>query len=553
MMSNWRAEDRPWLQSGFDRAAPVRPVAVEVLHNRSLAAVNSVALSLDQFENVESMLVYALDQVLEAVGTEAGSVYLLDDAHGELTLVVAKGLPPDVFDDFDHLKLGEGLSGQVALTGQPMLLDNLADDARLTRMKARVEQLRGFASVPLKTRDRIYGTLNVHTHDRRQFSVDDVNVLTSIGVQIGYAIGNARLYHDLQASEQRFRSLVESARDLIFQLDAAGRIVYINPVVESLLGYTPDEICDSSAQGLHFVHPDDRQNVTAKFRGMVDGEEFSALQFRVITKDGQHVRWLSLSGYPLLTNGVVMGVQAIARDVTERRRLQERVARAERLAEVGRLAAGIAHEVRNPLGAILNAATLLRRDASPHMSTDDQRLLSVMIEEAKRLSSVVGDVLAFARPPEPQLKACDVHQLLSDIVQSFCCDEVLGRRVSIDIVVAPGLPLLEADPNQLRQVIWNVLKNAAEASRDGTRVKVIAEPVSGSTRHMRIEVVDEGCGIGTEMLARLFEPFATNKADGTGLGLAVVHRIVEAHGGTTHVESRQGFGTRLTIDLPITH
>jgi len=189
-----------------------------------------------------------------------------------------------------------------------MLVDNLADDARLTRMKARVEQLRGFASVPLKTRDRIYGTLNVHTHDRRQFSVDDVHVLTSIGVQIGYAIGNARLYHDLQASEQRFRSLVESARDLIFQLDAASRIVYINPVVESLLGYTPGEICAASARGLTFVHPDDRQNVTAKFRQMIDGEEFSALQFRVITKDGQHVRWLSLSNYPLLSNGVIVGV-----------------------------------------------------------------------------------------------------------------------------------------------------------------------------------------------------------------------------------------------------
>src|SRR5215831_19044606 len=121
------------------------------LQSDALAAVNSVAVSLDQFETVHEMLVYALDRVLEVVGTEAGSVYLLDESRTQLDLVISKGLPQRVFDDFDHLKLGEGLSGQVALTGESVLVDNLADDPRLTRMMARTEQLRGFASVPLKT------------------------------------------------------------------------------------------------------------------------------------------------------------------------------------------------------------------------------------------------------------------------------------------------------------------------------------------------------------------------------------------------------------------
>lgn len=129
---------------------PPRP-GWSTLQSDALAAVNSVAVSLDQFETLHDMLVYALDRVLEVVGTEAGSVYLLSEAGDALDLVVSKGLPKEVFDDFDHLKLGEGLSGKVAVTGESMLLGNLADDPRLTRMMARTEQLRGFASVPLSS------------------------------------------------------------------------------------------------------------------------------------------------------------------------------------------------------------------------------------------------------------------------------------------------------------------------------------------------------------------------------------------------------------------
>lgn len=520
------------------------------LQSDALAAVNSVAVSLDQFETVQDMLVYALDRVLDVVGTEAGSVYLLNDSGDELDLVISKGLRKQVFDDFDHLKLGEGLSGKVALTGESVLLDNLADDPRLTRMMARTEQLRGFASVPLKTRRRIYGTLNVHTHDRRQFSRDDVHVLTSIGVQIGYAIESVRLYQDLQASEQKFRNLVESARDLIFKLDGLGRIVYVNPIVSSLFGYTPEEIYAGGSTGLQFVHVEDRSRMAAAFREMLAGQVFSGLEYRIVTKDAGEIRWLSLTNYPLLDGERIVGVQAIARDVTDRKRLQARVMRAERLADLGRLAAGIAHEVRNPLGAILNSAVLLRRDLN--LGEEDTRLLNVILEETDRLSQVVGDVLTFARPADPEFGPTDLDHLLSDTVQAFQHDERLGQKARIAVSVAPELPPIETDANQLRQVVWNVLKNAVEASAPGGDVHVSAHPAPLARRGVTIVVADRGCGMTRDMVARAFEPFATNKPDGTGLGLAIVQGIVERHGGTARIESELGAGTRFTIELPLT-
>jgi len=434
------------------------------------------------------MLVYALDRVLEVVGTEAGSVYLLDESRTHLDLVVSKGLPKQVFDDFDHLRLGEGLSGHVALTGESVLVDNLADDPRLTRMMARTEQLRGFASVPVKTRRCVYGTLNVHTHDRRQFSLDDVHVLTSIGAQIGYAIESVRLYQDLQASEQKFRNLVEKARDLIFQLDVRGRIVYINPIVSSVLGYTPEEIYATGYRGLQLVHPADRARMAERFRDMLAGEVFLNLEYRILTKGGSDVRWLSLANYPLLDGDRIVGVQAIARDVTEWRHLQDRVIGAERLANLGRLAAGIAHEVRNPLGAILNAAALLRRDLV--VGEEDTRLLNVILEETDRLGTVVGDVLTFARSSDPEFRECDVAVLLSDTVLSFQCDERLGQKVRIEVFATSDLPRIEADPNQLRQVVWNVLKNSVEASAAGSVVAISASEVAPPGQGIVMVVTD---------------------------------------------------------------
>ena len=519
-----------------------------VLQNDALAAINSVAVSLDRFETVEDMLTHALDQVLDVVGTEAGSVYLLNESGSELDLTISRGLSKEVVDDFDHLKLGEGLAGKVAQTGEPVLLDNLADDPRLTRMMARTERFRGFASVPLKTRQGIYGTLNVHTHDRRRFSRDDVHVLRSIGVQIGHAIESVRLYRALQSSEQKFRTLVESARDLIFMLDPDGSIVYVNPVVSSLLGYSPEEIYERRGGGVDLVHQDDRSRMATCFREMLAGRMFSGLEYRVVSKDGAEVRWLSLANYPLRDGDRIVGVQAIARDVTERKQLQDRVKRAERLADLGQLAAGIAHEVRNPLGAILNSAALLRRDAA--LGDDDSRLLTVILEETDRLSKLVGDVLTFARPGDPDLRPCDVARLLADAVLAFQCDERLGRRALIDWSVGPDLPPVVADPGQLRQVVWNVLKNAVEASASGGQVIISARLLPATPPFVAIVIKDHGCGMEPDMVARAFEPFATSKPDGTGLGLAIVHSIVERHGGLARIESEPDAGTEFILELP---
>jgi len=512
-----------------------------------LAAINSVALAIGRFSSLRDMLDYALGKVLEVVETEAGSVYLLDEAAGELTLVVHRGLSDAAWLDFDHLKLGEGLSGRVALDGRPIVVRNLKDDPRLTRMAARAEDLRGFASVPLMSNLKINGTLNVHTREAREFSEADVQLLTSMASQIGLAVANARLYLDLQASERKFRGLVENAEDLIYLTDREGRLVYANPALERLLGYPADILNGAGLTVLTLVHDADREPVARALGRMLSGEVVRALEFRLMHADGERFRWFSQTNVPLRDEaGAPTGMQCVAHDITDRRELQEQIAQAERLADLGRMAANIAHEIRNPLGAIVNSINVLRRPGA----ASDKRLLDIVTEEADRLDGIIREFLLFARPPARTIVACDVGELLRNTVELFRRDVKVPSDVEVRVTLAPGLAPVAADPNQMRQVLWNLLTNAVEGPGDGASpglVDVEAAP-SDDGLSLAISVTDDGPGVSDP--AAVFAPFFTTKAQGTGLGLAVVDRIVRDHGGSISVENVPTRGARFTMRLP---
>jgi len=528
-----------------------------------LAAINSVALAIGRFSSLDEMLDYALLKVLEVLETDAGGLYLLDEAQQSLTLVVHHGLSETAWRDFDHLPLGEGLSGRVAETGEPIVVSHLKDDPRLTRMAARSEGFCAFASVPLRSNFKTYGTLNVYTRHERDFSEQEVQLLTSMAAQIGLAVGNARLYLDLKASERRFRGLVENAEDVIYLTDRIGRIVYANPALDRLLGYGPDVLSTDEVPVLTLVHPDDRTRLADLLPRMLAGDVMRAVEFRVVHRDGSRVFWCSQTNVPLRDEaGAITGMQCIAQDVTTRKALEEQMVRAERLADLGRMAATIAHEIRNPLGAIVNVIRLLKHPTSSR----DPRLLDIVAEEADRLDGIVSEVLSFARPPRQQPVPCDVRELVEHAVLLFREGAKTQPGPEIRITCPADVPQLRVDPNQMRQVIWNLLSNAAEASAGETTatstppssaavadrrapatidVDVVACPV----RHeVEIRVTDDGPGLSEP--ESVLEPFFTTKAQGTGLGLAIVNRIVRDHGGSVQAANVPGRGARLTIVLP---
>ena len=288
---------------------------------------------------------------------------------------------------------------------------------------------------------------------------------------------------DLKASERRFRGLVENAEDVIYLTDQRGRIVYANPALDRLLGYGPDVLSTGDMPVLALVHEDEhRGRIADLLPQMLAGHVMHAVEFRVVHRDGTRVAWCSQTNVPLRDEaGSITGMQCIARDAgLSRKALEEQMARAERLADLGRMAATMAHEIRNPLGAIVNVVRLLKH----RPDSQDPRLLDIVVEEADRLNGIVSEVLAFARPARHVPIACDVKELVDHAVLLFREGGQLAAGTEIRVTCSPDLPQLRADPNQMRQVIWNLLSNAAEAVAAPAviDVAVSAAPDVGASR-----------------------------------------------------------------------
>jgi signal transduction histidine kinase len=262
--------------------------------------------------------------------------------------------------------------------------------------------------------------------------------------------------------------------------------------------------------------------------------------------DGPGERRFLLSCSPVRQpDGEILLLELVA-DVTEQEQLRRRLQQAERLAAVGELAAGVAHEIRNPLAAIVNATTLLRE---PDALSGDERadILEAVRTEARRLNRILSDFLRFARPREPQRRACEIGPVV-DRVATLIRDAERGAGVTLDVQVDRTLPAFPFDPDQLTQVLWNIALNGVEAMDGGGNLSFFVHRIDGE---VRIAVSDTGRGIAPGDRGRVFEPFYSRKHGGSGLGLTIAQRIVAAHGGRIDLESTPGAGTRFTIALPL--
>jgi signal transduction histidine kinase len=242
--------------------------------------------------------------------------------------------------------------------------------------------------------------------------------------------------------------------------------------------------------------------------------------------------------------------QETRRAYDELKSTQEKLIRSERLAAVGELAAQIAHEIRNPLGAISNSVGVLRRDLN--LKGDDRRLLEVVHEEAERLESIIADFLKFSRPRPIHRTPQNLTDMIDDLLLLLGQKLPLGSRKSqirIEKRYDPDLPVANLDAAQTREALWNLLVNAVEAMSAGGVLEVAAR--GGEDGAVEVIVSDTGKGIREEDLKKIFEPFHTTKADGTGLGLAIVQRIIDAHGGEVFVSSDEGRGSSFRLKFPV--
>jgi two-component system sensor histidine kinase HydH len=255
---------------------------------------------------------------------------------------------------------------------------------------------------------------------------------------------------------------------------------------------------------------------------------------------------LSVSATKIVNEeGDFVGNILILRDLGEVRTLQEEIRRKEKLAALGSLAAGIAHEIRNPLSSIKGLASYFGNKFAE--TVEDKESASVMVREVDRLNRVISELLEFARPSELKLRPTDINEVLQHSVR-LVQQDAKAKNIEIDLAKTGDLSSVLLDPDRFSQALLNLYLNAIQATDEGGVLSVRSSP--GQGQDIKIEVADTGSGISPSDLNKIFDPYFTTKSSGTGLGLAIVHKIIEAHKGDIKARSEPGRGTVFTIFIP---
>jgi len=349
--------------------------------------------------------------------------------------------------------------------------------------------------------------------------------------------------------EQEFaRRLLESFPDLILVLDTSAKYTFVSPRIRDVLGYDQAEV-EQVGMG-NFTHEEDRLKQTGLLQEIMTGrQKFGSVEIRARHKSGEW-RLMRCQVSPLLDEtGKIEGVIVSARDITQLKRLEEQLVQSERLAAMGQMLAGVAHELNNPLTAILGITELLRDQ--PETTENAKRQLELSYRQARRAARIVQNLLDFSRPAAPQKKSLDVNALIERAAQ---LQEHSLRRNNISLLFkpTPGLPLVLGDANQLIQILLNLITNAEQAIREVRESGRIEIELRAVGDNVAIRIRDDGPGIKPDVLPQIFDPFYTTKrpGGGTGLGLSISQAIIREHNGSIEAAAQPEGGTVFTVLLP---
>ncbi|NIA30674.1 MAG: PAS domain S-box protein, partial [Actinobacteria bacterium] len=342
----------------------------------------------------------------------------------------------------------------------------------------------------------------------------------------------------LKTMESYTQNVVESMPNGLISLDKDGRIETINQRAQVLLGLSAEEATGKSLDQVMFR--------CRMCEALPPGEDIVERQIECHLNDGDVIPLSATSSRLKDEDGNAIGTVIILRDLRDIRSLEKEVQRSERLASLGRMAAGIAHEIRNPLSSIKGFAQYFRNKFPP--DSEDRNYATVMADEVDRLNRVIQDLLNFARPQEPNLKPVDLPPLIRHALRLILSD-IRDKEIQVieDIPQETSFTIA-GDSDMLTQVFLNLFLNAIDAMQNGGRLRIALRKTQ---QEMKIEISDNGDGIPRENLTRIFDPFFTSKKGGTGLGLAIVYRIVENHRGEIKVDSQPGQGSTFVLHFPL--
>ena len=344
---------------------------------------------------------------------------------------------------------------------------------------------------------------------------------------------------NLRALHER---IVESIRSGVVTTDLQGRIYTFNDAAAEITGYNKQHV---RGQFASILFGEMKDHISDSVRASNAGETSPRFEADCMTAEGLRLR-LGFSISPLFSEaGETTGMVITFQDLTQIRALEETSRRQDQLAAIGRMAASIAHEIRNPLAAMRGSIQMLRHEMKS--ADSEAKLMEIILRESDRLNRIITDFLNYARPRSIVHSQVDVGELLHQTFTLLRYSPEINERQAIEEDVAEGPLMADADAEQLQQVFWNLARNALQAMPDGGTLRT--ELARDSNNRLCITFSDNGRGMSPAQVEHLFEPFSSTTG-GTGLGLSIVYQIIREHGGTINVRSREGEGTTITIELP---
>lgn len=512
--------------------------------HHELQILFDISSAVHSSPRLEDVLLLALRAILRTLQFKMGAIYLVTETVGSrwfLSLAANHGFSAELVNSIQMLTLASRQmekyrhkAGVTWFHPRKLVFDDL-------RRRMEEDNIHEIICIPLTAQRNVLGLLYVTNDGQIQIRPDRSEFLTTIGQQIGVAIENAQLFESVQRAKTEIEISFDAIQHAIFIIDNRWRILRVNQNSRMVYGAAGDLIGRIYPEVL-YAQP--QPVPSCPVQECLTGA-------RPVQREGPHHRWggvYSYHAFPVMNRlGQLERVVYYEKDVTEARKLEQRLQQTERLKALGTLAAGIAHEIRNPLATINFNAQMLHRELS--LSSAQTQMFSDMLLEVKKIDHIVQQVLSFARPRQPQF----LPNQLNDVVR-YCHDlaKVHMRKASIEVVLdlSEEIPTFILDFNQISQVIMNLIINAIDAMGDGGRL-TLSTRLQQDPSAVLLLVSDTGPGILSADESRIFDPFFTRKPDGTGLGLSISRQILDRHGAFIEVNNAPGPGCTFQVTFPL--
>jgi two-component system, NtrC family, sensor kinase len=445
----------------------------------------------------------------------------------------------------------EGTSaGWVARNNRPWISYDLVETEFPFDRKLLEEGIRATISIPL-FHDRMLGVFNLDSTEPGKYSEKDLDILIPVAKHISVALENALLFEEISKEKKEWEKTFDAITDMVWIEDGKQRILRANHTLLKLTGFAAFEIPGKRCWELF-----DAIGINQVECLCADTIQTKRPSFRELKGTGRST--FHFWAYPLLDEeGRLYAIVHYLKDVTAQKQLEQQLIRSEKLASLGTLVAGVAHEINNPLGIIAGYAEALIDRAGDATLRDLKEFgdfpeyLETIHNEIFRCKGILNSLLGFSRPSSGTFRDIDINELIKEVIL-LVNHRAKKLRHNIELRLNRNLPKIYADPGNLRQLFMNIIINSIYFTPSGGSIIVSAEKEGPETDDITVSVSDTGSGIPNDIIGKIFDPFFTTKpvGEGTGLGLAICHKIVEAHSGTIDVESEPGRGTTFVIKLP---